>query len=170
MVRKMGIKELFLAPFSVLQPPQINTPFSTIKLPPFYVTMSLVFASYLIISGGAIFSHVKQVPFIAATRNSQGQTVPQIIGNSRTQTWLESIIVGTVFTLAASSLIAAYMSFDSNNNEKSKDNNKKKKGVDPDSITSTEMFGYTFPLWIFVLFYLFKAKYGFFAPGFFARR
>ena len=163
------VKDLLLSPFEFFVPPQISTPFSTIKLPPFYVTMFLVFVSFFVISGGAIFSHVKKVPFIGVTQTQDGRPVTQIIASARSQTWMESIIVGAVFTLASGSLITAYSIISGSGQDeeaetKTKKKNTKKKEEDVSSFK--ELFAVSFPLWILIIYFLFRAKYGFFALSF----
>lgn len=107
----MPISDILMYPFQkFFNPPLINTPMSTIKWPNIYLSTSLLFASFFVITGGFIYCFVNQMPMIGYRRNENGQIVSSWIDpNGLSSQYLaEGMIASMMYSLGAGSFIAAF--------------------------------------------------------------
>lgn len=153
----MGFIELLLKPFNKwFLPPVVNTPFSTIKLPPAFVTILLFFVSFFVICSGTIFCYVRGMPMVGGVRTNDGRVVPSWIdvGNISNQFLAEGMVASFMFTVAALSIITGIIVIQI-------------KGELSDFQYFLKLFAYSAPFWCFCSFSIFNAKFQSFFPSFF---
>lgn len=157
----MKLSELSLLPFRYLSPPTISTPFSTIRVPPTPVTMGIVFASFIFISGGFVFCHVKGMPAAGYVRGRDGKVYSTWIdyGNIGNQFLFEGIVASSLFSLAAASIMSAFVILLRDDDERSEKNKN-------DFYSILEKFAMSSPIWCILSYAIFHMKIPSFSPRF----
>jgi hypothetical protein len=153
----MGFSDILLAPFRRLFcPPLLSTPFSTIKMPPLFVTTLLCGGSFAIIASGVVFCFVTNMPMVGFLSDGQGKVVPHWISpNGISHQFLaEGIIASMTFTLGAGALLAAFYEIMKEDDKKS----------DIDRILT--FYGYSGPLWPTLAMAVFRVKLPQYFPTF----
>ena len=145
----MGPTELLLLPFRVLRPPVLETPFTTIPLPPLKVTGPILFLSCLVITSGAVFCFVTNAPLFAHTWDRFGQ--PSMTWVARNDPSHQCILEGAVFAvtvvLGGLSGVAAFATVTA-----------KRKWKRTLAYAYALRLAYTFPVWALLMFEVFTAK------------
>lgn len=148
-----SFKQLILSPFTETQlaPPELYTPFSTIKIPSLFICMLIVSISFLFIAGGQIYCWVQNMPFMPTIMGENGQPKviifhPEVSG----QVGAEGFVASGVYLLTSLSLIAGVYSLKFGT----------KKNTQEDEILETliTIFAYTSPLWVFMSVLVFRGK------------
>lgn len=147
----MKIKEFVLSPFNHLRCPDLDTPLSTIPMPPVFVCMALICISFFVIIGGFIYCIIRNVDFMSAKRLANGQIVPVIIAGGYTQTGAECFIVGGLFTVGGIALTAGFMFL--YNRNRTKQNKNEEEQLDLRSVLAL-----TSLLWVFIVYLIFTSK------------
>ena len=152
----MPLSEILLIPFKkYFKPPVVETPFSTIKMPSIYITVSLVFLSFFVIVGGFIFCYVNDMPLFGYARNQNGQIYQTWIDTHGigSQLLAEGMLCSLTYSLGAASLIAAFYAM---THEKEKS----------DFVKFVGYFGCSTPIWMFLAFQIFRMKIPSYFPKF----
>ncbi|KAK8895094.1 hypothetical protein M9Y10_023536 [Tritrichomonas musculus] len=155
----MGLSEILMKPFQKwFNPPIINTPFSTITLPPSFITISLLITSFFIICSGIIFCYVRNMPMVGAIRRHDGSVSVSWIdlGSLSNQFLAEGMIASLLFTISACSIIASLYIIQC-------------KEPLSEIQKILKVYGYSSPFWCFCSFLIFRAKIPSFFPMFHAR-
>jgi hypothetical protein len=153
----MGLSDFLLAPFRrFFCPPLLNTPFSTIKMPPLFLTTLLCVGSFFIIASGFVFCFVTKMPMVGYARDEQGNIVASWISpNGLSHQYLaEGIIASMTFTLGAGALLASFY-------EMTKDESKKD---DWDNLLT--YYAYSAPFWPLLAMAVFRMKIPSYIPTF----
>jgi hypothetical protein len=152
----MGIVDSLLAPFRKwFCPPVLNTPMSTIPIPPPLPLMILVCASFCVISGGCVYCIVRDIPMTGYTRTRDGKNAVSWIDmhGISSQFMSEGIVIGMLFCSAGVAFMCALCAL-------------KKDVAETPLDEFVKGFGYTAPLWCFLAYYVFNLKVPSFRPSF----
>ena len=140
-----------LAPFRRwFKPPVLETPLSTIPVPPISVLMVLIFASFSVITSGFIFCLVRGMPMTGYIRTKDGgYRISWIDLNSLSNQFLaEGIVAAFMFSLDAASLISVCYIMSKDEDEQLSDWE-----------AIVKKFAYTSPIWTFLSYKIFSAKF-----------
>jgi hypothetical protein len=148
----MGLGEWLLVPFRTWfrAPRQVDTPFSTIKVPPTQILVTLVFGSFCIITSGFVFCLVRGMPMMGAALDRDGRPfMTWMSGDGVSGQFLaEGIIAAMMFACAAAAFIAAYVILRKPDNE----------------LTEFDQylryFSFSAPFWCLLSYRIFQAKIG----------
>lgn len=138
-----------MLPFRAFKPPILNTPFSTIPLPPTKVTIPLILASFGIILSGIVFCYVKKAKHWAQAWGPNGKIVKTWLEKNTlsNQCWIEGFVVAVISVMGGISALAAYYVMSTPKKER--------KGV---LFGYIEAFSYTIPVWALLLYEVCAAK------------
>lgn len=153
--------DFLLTPFKKwFKAPTIETPFSTIKLPPLGVIITIIFASFAVITSGFVFCVVRGMPMMGYTRGRDGKPKASWIDlhGLSNQFLAEGIVAAMMFSLAAASLISAVYILSKPESEELSDIQE-----------ALKKFAYTSPLWCMLSYQIFSMKFGSFSVRFTAR-
>jgi hypothetical protein len=144
----MTVQDLLLSPFrKYFRAPVLEIPFSTIKMPQVWLTVTLCLASFFVISSGYIYCFVTGMPMVGYSRDQYGTIVQSWISPGVSSQYLaEGIIAAIIFTMGAGSLIAAFYIIHIPEKQRS----------DLDGWIAS--FGYTCPIWQILALVLFRVK------------
>jgi hypothetical protein len=154
----MSLQNLLLTPFRLFfRAPVLQTPFSTLKIPPISFLMSITFISFCVITSGTIFCFVRGIGMIGYTRNRENQVVTTWIDSQgvSSQFGIEGWVAALMFSLSAVSFIAAIVVL-----RKPKDEEL------TDLEESMRRFAFSCPFWCVMSYLIFSAKVGSFRPKF----
>ena len=149
--------DFLLVPFRRwFRAPVIETPFSTIRVPPVPVMMAIIFVSFGVITSGFVFCLVRHSSMTGYVRGRDGKPFISWIdvGSISNQFLAEGMVAAMIFSLAAASLIGAFYILDKPNGEELSDLEK-----------FIKKFSYTAPLWCFFSYEIFRVKFRAFNIG-----
>jgi hypothetical protein len=96
------LSRALMLPFRVLNPPVVETPFSTVGIPPTYLTVPVLLLSIGTMIGGFVYCRVNDVGWDCYLPGHL------ICPGQGTQGLKEAVIVGAIVALGGLSLVAAY--------------------------------------------------------------
>jgi hypothetical protein len=136
-----------MLPFRVMTPPILDTPLSTVPIPPTLLTIPIVLISFGAMVGGSVYCWVNHVEWYFTSQTHEGKTVKSWMasGGHSIQSVAEAWIVGGVFGLGGLSLIAAYYALVA----------QKKTGV---VYAYVYRYAMTFPVWAILAYEVYKLK------------
>jgi hypothetical protein len=125
-----------MIPFRIMSPPILDTPLSTISIPPTYLTIPILLLSFGAMIGGLVYCWVHKIGW---------EWVPVVADNLSDQSLTEALIVGGIFGFGGLSLVAAYIVLTA----------EKKSGL---LYRYAYLYGMTFPGWAILSYEIFKMK------------
>jgi hypothetical protein len=150
--------ETLLVPFRkwFRAPQQVDTPFSTIKVPPIQLLVVLIFASFCVITSGFVFCVVRGMPMMGYTRNREGKPVASWMSSDgiSSQFLAEGIIAAMMFACAAAAFIAGYVVL----------RKPQKEWTEADQYL--RYFSFSAPFWCLLSYRIFSEKVGHFSVKF----
>ena len=151
----MTKKDFFLKPFrKYFHPPAINTPISTMEIPPIPLCMTIIAFSFIIITGGFIYCWVHGVPMFGGRRTYDGRIVASWYDASGlgSQFLAEGVISSCVYTIGALSIFCAVFELGG--------------GVkNPFLNLLLRVFSFSAPVWVLLAFLLFRVKIPSYSPN-----
>jgi hypothetical protein len=153
----MSLSRLLLAPYRFFRPPTLRTPFSTLKMPPLFLTALLCAASFVVVASGFVFCFVSGIPLVWYSRDARGAVVAEWISpNGLAHQYLaEGIVAALTFALGAGALLSAFYEATKREREKG--------GAD----RWLAAFAYTAPAWPLIALLVYRLKIPSYLPRFF---
>jgi hypothetical protein len=153
----MTIQDLLLFPFrKYFRAPGLDIPFSTIKMPRVWLTVTLCLGSFFVITSGYIYCFVSGTPMVGYSRDQFGGILQTWISPSLSSQYLtEGIMAAIIFTMGAGSLIAAFYAIHIPEKQQSELDH------------WIALFGYTCPVWQVFALVLFRMKIPSYFPAIF---
>jgi membrane-associated protease RseP (regulator of RpoE activity) len=154
----MGLTTALLSPFRrFFRAPVLETPFSTIKIPPVQFLMFATFLSFVVITSGTVFCLVRGIGMTGYARGSDGKVFMSWIDMSgvTSQFGTEGLVAAMLFSASAASFISAIKVLRKPEREEL---------TDWDGIQ--RKFAFSCPVWCYLSYLVFTAKVGSFRPKF----
>ena len=116
--------------------------------------MTIICSSFFLIVGGFIYCVIRGIEFIPYDWTPDGKMVPVYIAAHYEQTGIESLIIGSLFTLGGLTLLCGFIGV-SNINKKT---SKKRKEDEKDVFSYIALTSF---IWIAIAILIFTAKMGY---------